>query len=90
MSGTALPRGLRQCNELGKPLFVGELGIRTDAVGTHLARASLLASKLSTQFAAGVVGVLAWDWRNARQRRLEDSGYEIGPGDPALGVLGAY
>jgi mannan endo-1,4-beta-mannosidase len=81
---------LRECNELGKPLFVGELGIRTDAVGTHLARAGLLASKLSSQFTAGVVGVLAWAWRNGVNGGSSDSGYEIGPGDPALGVLGAY
>jgi endo-1,4-beta-mannosidase len=81
---------LAQCNGLGKPLFVGELGIRIDAVGTHLARAGVLASKLAAQFGAGVVGVLAWTWRNSLNGGSSDSGYEIGPGDPALGVLGAY
>ena len=81
---------LRQCKELGKPLFVGELGIRTDSVGTHLARAGLLASKLSAQFTAGVAGVLAWGWRNGVNGGSSDSGNEIGPGDPALAVLGAY
>jgi mannan endo-1,4-beta-mannosidase len=81
---------LRQCNELQKPLFVGELGIRTDRVGTQLARAGLLARKLSAQFAAGVAGVLAWTWRNGVNGGSSESGYEIGPRDPALGVLGAY
>ena len=90
MSGTALPRGCVSAGELGKPLFVGELGIRTDSVGTHLARAGLLASKLSAQFTAGVAGVLAWGWRNGVNGGSSDSGNEIGPGDPALAVLGAY
>jgi mannan endo-1,4-beta-mannosidase len=81
---------LSQCNELGKPLFVGELGIRTDSVGSQLARAGVLASKLSAQFAAGVVGVLAWAWRNGVNGGSSDSGYEIGPKDPALAVLGSY
>ena len=50
----------------------------------------MLASKLRAQFAAGVVGVLAWDWRDDAHGGSSLSGYEIGPGDPALGVLGAY
>jgi mannan endo-1,4-beta-mannosidase len=81
---------LSQCNALGKPLFVGEVGIRTDAVGSQLARAGVLASKLSAQFAAGVVGVLAWAWRNGVNGGSSDAGYEIGPKDPALAVLGSY
>jgi mannan endo-1,4-beta-mannosidase len=84
-----MARRLAQCNELGKPLFVGELGIRTSFVGTELARAGLLASKLSTQFAAGVVGALVWSWRNGVNGG-SGAGYEVGPSDPALGVLGAY
>jgi mannan endo-1,4-beta-mannosidase len=85
-----LAQRLTQCNQLEKPLFVGELGIRTDSVGSQLARAGLLASKLSAQFAAGVAGVLAWNWRNGVNGGSSDTGYEIGPGDPALAVLGAY
>jgi mannan endo-1,4-beta-mannosidase len=84
-----MARRLSQCNELGKPLFVGELGIRTSFVGTELARAGLLASKLSTQFAAGIVGALVWTWRNGVNGG-SGAGYEVGPSDPALGVLGAY
>ena len=31
---------------------------------TLLGRAALLSAKLAGQFAAGVVGVLVWDWRD--------------------------
>jgi mannan endo-1,4-beta-mannosidase len=81
---------LLQCGELGKPLFVGELGIETPAVAGLSGRAAILASKLRAQFAAGVAGVLAWDWRDDAHGGSSLSGYEIGPDDPALGVLGAY
>jgi mannan endo-1,4-beta-mannosidase len=80
---------LSQCNELGKPLFVGELGIKTSAVGTLLARAALLNAKLAAQFRAGLVGALAWTWRNGVNGG-SGLGYEIGPRDPALDALGAY
>jgi hypothetical protein len=85
-----LPTRLAQCNELGKPLFVGELGIRTSFVGGQLARAQLLRRKLVTQFAAGVDGALVWDWRDGNHGGSSLTGYEVGPGDPVLGVLGAY
>jgi mannan endo-1,4-beta-mannosidase len=85
-----MARRLAQCNELGKPLFVGELGIRTSFVGGLRARAGLLRSKLVTQFRAGVVGALVWDWRDEAHGGSSLSGYETGPDDPALGVLGAY
>jgi hypothetical protein len=85
-----MARRLSQCNELGKPLFVGELGIKTAYVGALLDRANLLQSKLSTQFGAGLVGALVWDWRDAAHGGSSLTGYEIGPSDPALGVLGAY
>jgi mannan endo-1,4-beta-mannosidase len=85
-----LPTRLAQCNELGKPLFVGELGIRTSFVGGHQARARLLRAKLVTQLRAGVVGALVWDWRDGDHGGSSPTGYEVGPGDPALDVLGAY
>jgi hypothetical protein len=85
-----LPVRLRQCGELQKPLFVGEVGIKTSDVGSQLRRAGLLASKLDAQFRAGVVGVLAWNWRDEPHGGSSPFGYEIGPGDPALAVLGAY
>jgi endo-1,4-beta-mannosidase len=81
---------ISQCSALGKPLFVGESGIKTSDVGTLSDRASLLNQKLSKQFGAGVVGELAWDWRDGAHGGSSTTGYEIGPNDPALGVLGAY
>jgi hypothetical protein len=81
---------LRQCRELGKPLFVGEVGIETAGAGGLIGRAGLLAAKLDAQFRAGVVGVLAWNWRDEEHGGSSLDGYAIGPGDPALAVLGAY
>ena len=42
----------------------GRAGHPTSLAGTLLGRAALLATKLAGQFAAGVVGILAWDWRD--------------------------
>ena len=78
---------LDQCGTLGKPLIVGEVGIKpSDVGGTLAARADTLRSKLWAQFNAGVAGELAWAW-NKDASTLND--YDIGPGDPALAVLGA-
>ena len=86
-----LRKRISQCRALHKPLFVGELGIKTSsAVAKRRSRATLLARKLSAQFRAGVVGALAWDWRDAAHGGSSGSGYEIGPSDPALRVLGRY
>ena len=76
---------LRQSRELGKPMFVGEMGIDPAEVGGLAARADRFRAKLQAQFAAGVVGVVAWEWRNAGQ----DGGdrYVIGPADPVLTAL---
>jgi len=81
---------VRECAELGKPLFVGEVGIATSSVAGLVGRASLLGSKVSAQFAAGVAGILAWDWRDGAHGGSSLGGFEIGPQDPALGVLSAY
>jgi endo-1,4-beta-mannosidase len=79
---------LNQCAALSKPLFVGEVGIRpSDVGGTLAARASQLEGKLSAQFAAGIVGALAWAW-DKDGSTLTD--FDIGPGDPALLVLAAH
>jgi endo-1,4-beta-mannosidase len=81
---------LLQCAGLGKPLFVGEVGIKTSLVDSLLGRATLLDAKLSVQLAAGVVGILAWDWRDGAHGGSSLTGYEIGPSDPSLGVLGRH
>lgn len=80
---------ISQCASIGKPLFVGESGIKTASVGTLVDRATLFAQKLTQQFGAGVVGELLWDWRDAAHGGSSTSGYEIGPADPALTVLAA-
>jgi mannan endo-1,4-beta-mannosidase len=77
-----------QCKALGKPLFVGETGIvPNDVGGTLEARADALDAKLRAQFAAGIVGDLAWAW-SALGSTLDD--YDVGGGDPVLEVLGGY
>jgi mannan endo-1,4-beta-mannosidase len=82
---------LRQCAALSKPLFTGELGlVPTDADGTLAGRAAQLDAKLRAQLQAGSVGVLVWAWRNAENGGSALDDFYVGPGDPALDVLGAY
>jgi mannan endo-1,4-beta-mannosidase len=79
---------IHQCNDLGKPLFVGELGVNPqDVGGTLAARAAVVRSKLQAMFGAGVAGVVAWAW-NREGSTLGN--YDIGPGDPELAVLRGY
>lgn len=79
---------INQCNALDKPLFIGESGIKpVDVGGTVASRARAFQAKLTTQFAAGVVGDLVWAWD--KNGSLLDN-YDIGPGDPVLGVLAAW
>jgi mannan endo-1,4-beta-mannosidase len=76
---------INQCNELNKPLLVGELGVKpSDVGGTLQARADIVAGKLCAQFNAGVAGILLWNWD--KNGSLLDN-YDIGPGDPVLDVL---
>ena len=73
---------LDQCAALQKPLFVGETGIKpTDVGGTLEDRSARFDLKFSTQFAAGVVGELMWDYSRTPSTL---NNYDIGPGDPAL------
>jgi plastocyanin len=73
---------LDQCAALGKPLFVGETGIKPTDVGGMLEdRSALFDLKFSTQFAAGAVGELMWDYSRTPSTFND---YDIGPGDPAL------
>jgi mannan endo-1,4-beta-mannosidase len=86
-----LQRRLDQCNALGKPLFVGEMGVDPDDLPQNhqpwfplYERAHALEKKLRGQFEAGVVGELLWAW-NANGS-TEDN-FDIGPGDPILPLL---
>jgi hypothetical protein len=79
---------LDQCAELGKPLIVGETGIRpSDVGGTYEARADAFRAKLDAQFAAGVAGELVWAWSSLGST-LGD--YDVGPDDPVLDALAEY
>ena len=83
-----LQRRLDQCHALNKPLMVDEVGIRPSEVGgTYEARAAAFEAKFSAQFAAGVVGELAWAWN--KDYSTPDN-FDIGPGDPSLAVLAAH
>jgi mannan endo-1,4-beta-mannosidase len=79
-----LQHRIDQCTDLGKPLFVGEVGIHLGEVGTTAQRATILTQKMDAQFAAGVDGFLPWAFAETGQS-YEDYMYE--PGDPALPVL---
>ncbi|MGH9276963.1 MAG: cellulase family glycosylhydrolase [Acidimicrobiales bacterium] len=86
---------LSQCQGLGKPIFVGEAGIRADVgqeatpcaiTGESLARrARYFDAKMAAQFAAGMDGFLIWEKileasDSAANRTGECLG--VGPGDP--------
>ena len=84
-----LSRRLTQCAALGKPLFVGEMGIHIDeAGGSQATRAAYLDSKFRAQLGAGVDGIVLWNWNDAGTDPLTH--YDIGPSDPAIGVVRGY
>jgi mannan endo-1,4-beta-mannosidase len=79
---------VNQCNELGKPLLVGELGvIPNDVGGTLRDRANVVAGKLCAQLSAGVSGALLWAWD--KDGSLLNN-FDIGPSDPLLDVLSPW
>lgn len=94
-----LTQAVARCNELQKPVFVGEIGIHpADTGGTNQGRADQLQAKIVAESAAGVVSHLAWVY-NQRFPCFLLSGaavgtnnpanfYDIGPADPALAILG--
>jgi len=77
----------REMATLGKPLIVGEIGIVPDQVGGTDARAALISLKIFADLRLGAAGILLWAWRPAEFGGTNPSGYDIGPGDPALGAL---
>ena len=83
-----LRRRIAQCARLDKPLFVGEVGLfATDAGGTLEGRSRVIERKLKGQMGAGVVGMVAWLWRDGRHGGSSLDGYEVGPDDPVLEAL---
>jgi len=87
---SSLQSRINQCTALNKPIFVGESGIQTSTAGSLANRAAEFDNKFSAQFAAGVVGELVWDWRDALLGGSSPSGYEIGPTDPVIPLLANY
>jgi endo-1,4-beta-mannosidase len=79
-----LEKRVAQCNTLQKPLFIGESGIRNTPLAT---RAAQLDAKFRAVFRPGVAGALVWAW-NSRGSASQD--FDVGPGDPVLGVLQRY
>ena len=79
---------LAQCQARGKPMFVGEVGIKTADVSSLAARATDMGAKFAAQFGAGVVGELPWEWAASGQNTGD--GYSINPDDPILDLLKAY
>lgn len=78
---------LHQCRNLGKPLFVGEVGIKPEEASnstssqTRLqARADAFGRKFTAATTAGAAGSLIWAWQSTE-------GYQVGPGDPAISAL---
>ena len=79
---------LDQCAAIGKPLVVGEAGVKPIDVGGTLAdRASAIRAKLLRQVPEGVEGWLGWAW--IKDGSTLDN-YDIGPGDPMLAVLSGF
>jgi mannan endo-1,4-beta-mannosidase len=79
---------LQQCAALGKPLFVGEIGLLPADTGGSLAqRAAEFDAKFSAQLSAGAVGALLWAWNNGS---VPITTYDIGAADPALAVMAKY
>jgi len=80
---------IQQCTALGKPLFVGEMGVQLqEAGGSSATRAAYLDAKFRAQFGAGVDGILVWNWNDGRTEAIKN--YDVGPGDPAIGVIRGY
>ncbi|GAB2935092.1 hypothetical protein GCM10027047_34440 [Rhodococcus aerolatus] len=76
---------LQQAAAVGKPLLVAEVGQLAGSCGTTVDRAASLRTKLSGQQQAGTAGALLWAW--VPDPRPGECTYDVGDGDPALGVL---
>jgi endo-1,4-beta-mannosidase len=87
-----LAESIPQAAAVGKPLVVGEAGINAQvnlSGCTMLAdRANNINVKLSGQFAAGVSGVVVWDWVHGGAGTM--CTYDIVTGDPLLSILQQY
>jgi mannan endo-1,4-beta-mannosidase len=83
-AANGLKHRLQQCHDraVGKPLFIGEVGVHLGLVGdSESRRAHVFQCKLNAAFIGGAVGELAWNWHT------ESGDLAIGPKDPAAKVL---
>ena len=85
-----LESAITMCHADHKPIMVAETGIYADNSNQLSTRATEFRAKFTTQFQAGVVGELMWEWSNIPQyvTPSSDPDYGIFPGDPSLGNLG--
>lgn len=79
---------LGQCHDIGKPMFVGEAGLKQGSAGSLAGRAAVFDAKFAAQFGLGIVGELIWTWQAAGQD--SGDGYGVGPDDPALALFDRY
>lgn len=80
---------LQQLASIGKPLIVGEVGIKANSGApgclSFQQRADAMRAKMSAQFSAGVAAFLPWDWMPSAGSGCV---YEtIAPGDPIMSLL---
>jgi hypothetical protein len=77
-----------QAAALGKPIITGEVGIEAGngpgCISTTQ-RSMDMAQKLYAQFAAGSSAFLIWNWFSGPP---DPCGYNTGPGDPLMSLLG--
>lgn len=76
-----LTERLAQARQVGKPLLVGELGIKAGSCLSTAARAGAFAERLHAYRRSGAAGALLWAF--VPDPRTADCTYDIGPQDPA-------
>jgi len=95
MSNTDSYNGLQttinRTNVLDKPLLIGEMGIHGQPGAYSLAdRATYFEAKFADQTAAGISGLLIWNWDPTPGDCGTACNYELGPDDPTWPILAAY
>jgi mannan endo-1,4-beta-mannosidase len=71
--------------ELGKPLFVGEMGREGICSQTKL---EMYRAKMQAAFDAGAVGYLLWSYRD--DCPASSTGYDFGPDSPMMALLSEF
>ena len=86
INGTACRSASTSANAVGKPLLVGELGVKPSDVRRARSRPARTSSRgsFARSSARASPGILLWAWD--KNGSLLDN-YDIGPNDPVLGIL---